>query len=824
MSHTTTRRDFSEAAAMALRRVLPLMLVLVIIPIRSAAQFDFEAPFEFITNNTLLRRSSSNLDFAPPPANNRYAEYGKAFTLVKASGPGSEASSFKVQTKELDDSWNVIKKIGGHFYSVKKGKDVIKDGVCAILPVQLETQYKTLTITTRATTAINGFVFSSVPFIKQSLDTAYGAMFDLKLGNFGLCVAFNRDALLFSIAPGFPKVGLEGPKGMDFVKGAGKPIDVSLAGFGISWRDRGTLAYSSKAFNPWTGYNSLNPAPPVPVAANVWMSMELGAAVFPQCPLCKLTTRLSVFTGASRSDKKYAAGVVVENFRVNLAIFPLIDFGSGFGVWRMDESTPKGADSVCNPSGLFIQVKHSVTIPLLDSVIKKFVDFNINLGTVDVFATFRPTDGIYGVGFRFTREISILGINLGSSNMEVQYVSQQEVGRRRVYFGPTNPCKIRCSKYVDGICADARHVDRFILQNSVSSDYVLLAVEYKKQINFLGSFLFSVKDVRFYFAEFMKKAVAFVVAEVKKFANGVKKAWNEVKDKVTYIAREIEKLFTTGPLKFLGSEFKAFAKDIKELCYKIKEFAEKFGDFAKDEAQAYIDAGKALSRGDMKEFGKSIGRVFTDNFISKGLQKGFNEAFGKVSSTKYVDAPGVQKNGCKNKFLKTTTCQRIFGINTKCKSKVGTDPFPDPDCMKNIAKAAYNVQKMAEDAVRYKEKLAKSEKKLPAIKAIIDKNVDFKLEKARMDPFTLNLNTANSLAGSTVKKPYNPQVKVTTEVLSNTPGKVLNPPTTKSMGLGDIRLTGVSESEFHKQLEGKQKGFNEALKNFVMNGQGKLDL
>ncbi|KAJ3115352.1 hypothetical protein HDU96_000779 [Phlyctochytrium bullatum] len=881
------------------------ILALTLLLDSSVAQWSEPEPFEFATNATLLERRGGDLSlaFIPPPQGNPFSEYGKAFTLLKAAGPGIEAHAFKVATNDLQPVWDVLKKIGNGIYSVKTGAMVKKDGVCAILPVQDSTRYNTVTLTTNsAVSLINGFAFSTLPYVRQKVDTAFGAMFDARVGNFGLCIAFNRDAMLFSINPGFPKAGLPAPKGMEFVEGDTKPIKVALTGFALSWREKGTLAYSSKSFNPWNGYNNLAPSPVVPVAANVWMSIEVKAAVFPKCPICKLSTRLSVFTGASRSAKKYAAGVVVENFRVQVSIFPLLDLGSGFGVWRNDESTPDGADDVCNPSGLFIQLKQAFGIPLLDSVIKKYVDYDMVGGQFDVYASFRPTDGIYGIGFRFVRQMSILGINLGSVNLEVQYVSEREVGRRRIYFGPSNPCKIRCSKYVKGICADIRHMDRFIMENTVSSDYVLLGAEYKNDIKFLSSFAFSLREARFYFAgnpamidktlyfyiygrvtvlfivntdllvtgtndrlafevsassplatvivsghadmsrsyrgasnrvsllkkmylsEFMKKAANFVVAEFKKFADLVKKGWNEFKDKILYFAKEIEKFFTTGALKFLYPEFKAFAKNFKELGEKMKEFGEKFGSFAKDEAQAYIDAGLALSKGDMKGFGKSLGRVFTDNFVSKGLKKAFNEAFGSVTSVSFVDAPGVQKNGCKNKYRRTSSCKRFLGIDVYCSYKTIPEPLPDPECMKRIARSAFDVKRIADDATKYKSRLEASERKLPAIKAFLDKNQEFKLNTATIDPFRLNLDTSSPASGNLVNKPYNPQVRVTTEVLSNTPGQVLSQPTTRTMSLGNMRFTGLNQNDFLKQIEGKQKEFNEALKKVVMNGQDKLTL
>ncbi|KAJ3103061.1 hypothetical protein HDU97_010417 [Phlyctochytrium planicorne] len=468
------------------------------------------SPNHLILPRDHLVERDDDLSFDAPDSSSSFYEYGKAFTFCSDSSLASDLQTtsngldkaFKVSTSKLQNSWDVIKTGYNTVVQTDVGSTVAKSGVCSLLPLQYNTKYRWINIPGSGLSQLNSFAISSVPFYKQNLGDAFGMIIDVASMAVGLCIVYNKDAMIDN-----------------------KPFKIGLSGFGLSWRNQGTLNYTSSNLNVWTGYNGLNP-PQASLAANVWTRLYLEARVFEGCTKCSMYTYISVFTGVNTSQKKYTAGINVEEITFGFSIFPVATLGSGFGVWRLDESnSTKGGDDICNPSGIFFSVQKGISLPLLDSALKKYLHFTYtDLTTYDLYFAFRPVDGMNSAGFRFTKQLKILNFNLGTTDIEVQYLTQREVTRRKTYYGTTNPCKITCKSYDSkGICSDSasgiRAVDTFILDKSGVTDYVLLTAEYSSNIDFAGSVALSITSAKFYFAaspdNFASSVYLYVYAKLK---------------------------------------------------------------------------------------------------------------------------------------------------------------------------------------------------------------------------------------------------------------------------------------------------------------------
>jgi hypothetical protein len=108
----------------------------------------------------------------------------------------------------------------------------------------------------------------------------------------------------------------------------------------------------------------------------------------------------AAFMGIDTHAKKYSAGVAIEQINLNFGVFKLLTIGSGFGVWRNDESNP-AHDNVCNPSGIFLNFELKVDSLMFGDVLQRVlkISYNIKAGA-DVYAQFRPSDGFKAVGVR----------------------------------------------------------------------------------------------------------------------------------------------------------------------------------------------------------------------------------------------------------------------------------------------------------------------------------------------------------------------------------------------------------------------------------------
>jgi hypothetical protein len=69
-----------------------------------------------------------------------------------------------------------------------------------------------------------------------------------------------------------------------------------------------------------------------------------------------------------------------------------------------------GDTIVCEPSGLFTNLKAKVDLPLVDTILTSFLqikghDNDVHAG-VDMYVQFRPSDGLKSVGFRFSANVN----------------------------------------------------------------------------------------------------------------------------------------------------------------------------------------------------------------------------------------------------------------------------------------------------------------------------------------------------------------------------------------------------------------------------------
>jgi hypothetical protein len=133
-----------------------------------------------------------------------------------------------------------------------------------------------------------------------------------------------------------------------------QPLFIGLNGFGLSWKDGGSLNYSSPALTPWDGIYLLDP-PRAELMSNVWLRLQVDFMVIPECPWCQLEFMTAAFMGVGPKAKKYSAGVAVEQINLNFGIFKLLTIGSAFGVWRLDETDHKQDNGVLFINAIFMK-------------------------------------------------------------------------------------------------------------------------------------------------------------------------------------------------------------------------------------------------------------------------------------------------------------------------------------------------------------------------------------------------------------------------------------------------------------------------------------
>ncbi|KAJ3107395.1 hypothetical protein HDU97_004277 [Phlyctochytrium planicorne] len=855
-----------------------------------------------------IERRVDTYAFEAPSSKDPFYQYGKGFTFVNPTSiPGAPAKGgFKLRTDQLANSWDVIKSSAS--FKIQKGSDIKnKNPVCENLPLQYSTTYKTAFLPAESVPEIKGIAISNLPYYKQANGDAFGT----DLGSLsGLCVAYNKDAIMFSVSPAFPSTPIAGMTHVDPTK----PMKVAVGGFGLAWKSP-ALNYTHKNMNLWTGVDTLTPKASS-FGSNLWTNFGIEARFTNSCPQCKMVASVAAFTNGAPGAAVQFSGINVEDIGLDFGLLPQINFANAFGVWRNDETNPLiGNDNVCKPSGLFFQLKQEISIPSINSALRKYVGFKGGVSSekppIDAYVAFRPVDGMNGAGLRFTKDVSILNYKLGTAQIEMQYITPREFDRRRKYYGKANPCKITCARYDGDLCTDPksgiRTIDQLILQNQQLGDYVMLSAEYKSKLNFIGSFLLSIDKATFFFASstkdvtnsvmfylygrlkvlfletdltiqsisdqlyfktttdielvkftiegradlssslvtsavgrpldqtpwsinvsgalqgFLRNAEKFVSTEVNAFAKFASKTWKKVKGKIEDLANEIEDLFLgkNAPLAFLAPEFRTVVKVGEKVVDKLKDFGGKAEDFGKSELRTLADCGESLIHGDFKGALKSMKKILSDDVV----EDGFNALFGDSVETSLQSSPGKDKYGCGMKKVKTTSCERIFGIKHDCTTRYGK-PFSDPECLKKVLRAAADVRSKSSKAATLKQKLDDSKSQLPAVVEIakdIDAGKPFELPAGSIDPLVLNLDSSNPAASNIISN-YAPVIKASAVQLSKAGGKTTNmQPVTYTLAPFKLGGQGVDQAYLKNHFISQQSVFNNKLKNFVMNGQTQID-
>jgi hypothetical protein len=92
--------------------------------------------------------------------------------------------------------------------------------------------------------------------------------------------------------------------------------------------------------------NLFFPSPPkAEVDTTVWLRIQIFSMYIPECSWCQIEADISAFMGVGPQEKKYSAGVNLENLSLDFAFMQLVTIGSGFGMWRLDESNPHADNS-----------------------------------------------------------------------------------------------------------------------------------------------------------------------------------------------------------------------------------------------------------------------------------------------------------------------------------------------------------------------------------------------------------------------------------------------------------------------------------------------
>ncbi|KAJ3412215.1 hypothetical protein HDV05_001075 [Chytridiales sp. JEL 0842] len=388
--------------------------------------------------------------FVPPPKDSPFNQYGKSMVISsKAKSPALSNSGNASFTAVADEFGNIWDDINDAFASIgplfwKKGSSIASlDKSCEGLPVRWDDDYAYINPVGTAFDLITLAGIGTGPFMDNG-NSIQGMIFDQvrKVASLGFCLVVNADALIVGLAPGFPGspwpgIPDENKKGIVLKSTntlTSSPITFKVSGFGISWRTGKSLNYTHKTLEPWSE----------------------------------------------------AALVAVENLYINISFLKLLNIGHGFALWRnYRKNLVPGGDSVCEPSGIFLRAGiDPAFLPQVTGPLGKYLGttlFKAELG-IDMYISFRPKDGFYATGMRLAGEIVFLGLNFGVIDLEFQYITRDDIRRRRAYYGLSNPCNVKCNSRDDnGLCTDqtagVRKVDSYLMRHP-DSDFVLFFFEY----------------------------------------------------------------------------------------------------------------------------------------------------------------------------------------------------------------------------------------------------------------------------------------------------------------------------------------------------------
>ncbi|KAJ3390042.1 hypothetical protein HDU84_007990 [Entophlyctis sp. JEL0112] len=253
----------------------------------------------------------------------------------------------------------------------------------------------------------------------------------------------------------------EGKKGLD-------AFSVTVNSFQFS--PDGDLVASPENVQPWDGYNGVNPPTADDLPSNLALGLNIRYSEIPDCPLCSISSNIELYVGAN-IDGVSSTLVDIEDITFEIALIPLLDMGSGYALWRLD-NRDFGTDDVCSPSGLFFHAEQDVDFPLADYLSEYLqTQSKVEPMVFDGYMTFRPQDGLNSIGIRFNRATSFLGITI-ETEIQFQYSSANDINRRKQYYSNNSPCPSQsCSSGTYdslGYCTAISVFDKYILYNAES--------------------------------------------------------------------------------------------------------------------------------------------------------------------------------------------------------------------------------------------------------------------------------------------------------------------------------------------------------------------
>ncbi|KAJ3037797.1 hypothetical protein HDV00_001298 [Rhizophlyctis rosea] len=218
----------------------------------------------------------------------------------------------------------------------------------------------------------------------------------------------------------------------------------------------GSLAYGHvQNITVWNGQFAVLFQP----ETNFWVGIDIDFAASLGSKIPKSTKKLEI--GVSVSADLFGGWTSSTNTvflniaSIDLTVFgfiPLLKIGTGYAGWIFNDRTAQGeADEICHPSGIFTSIDLGARSPFeLDGIAAKFFEFGPGR-RADVAILFR--DKVFnGFAFRVVIDTKFLGIQLSKIQVELQWINNVELQRRKLFLNQTSGC---CTSYdKKGLCLD----------------------------------------------------------------------------------------------------------------------------------------------------------------------------------------------------------------------------------------------------------------------------------------------------------------------------------------------------------------------------------
>ncbi|KAJ3204384.1 hypothetical protein HDU82_005876, partial [Entophlyctis luteolus] len=431
----------------------------------------------------------------------------------------------------------------------------------------------------------------------------------------------------------------EGKKGLD-------AFSVTVNSFQFS--PDGDLVASPENVQPWDGYNGVNPPTADDLPSNLALGLNIRYSEIPDCPLCSISSNIELYVGAN-IDGVSSTLVDIEDITFEIALIPLLDMGSGYALWRLD-NRDFGTDDVCSPSGLFFHAEQDVDFPLADYLSEYLqTQSKVEPMVFDGYMTFRPQDGLNSIGIRFfdkyilynaESQVVALGFGIDSIFFGLGSVSV-ELDNIDVLFAtdPVHPenffvymhagLKVLFVEVLDATVA----ISEFTASFSVEANVELASVTVEGQTDLSSSALSAGNtsvsqvpitdqrwDISVYVSvsPFISDAADYVKNVALAVASDCVHVWNTIKTSVSTIVNEVADFFKPGgELNALANKVSDFAvsvfDDIKDIVGKIGTF---LNDILGSTLKVLADAGQKIANGDWAGAFTELGNAVGDDVAS----------------------------------------------------------------------------------------------------------------------------------------------------------------------------------------------------------------